>query len=282
MDIVTLDKIRPFIRYAQDTTIYDDTVFGTSVAYDNRIFLCIGGHGNIIVNNECYPMHYGSLLMWMSNLHYRYESDINSPLRLIGFNFDFNKKREMDIVAIPPAKPEAFIPSNVTEHIRFGDIEAFNTPFYISEISSLKKLFQEIKNEFTQKKYCCMERSCALFTDLLAQLARASVLDTPRNSKVDEIITYIQENFNTDLHNDTLAEVFGYHPGYIGALIKKATGTSIRQYLINYRIERAIDMLQSGNANVTEACYLCGFSDLAHFSKCFKNKTGRSPSEYIH
>jgi AraC-like DNA-binding protein len=58
------------------------------------------------------------------------------------------------------------------------------------------------------------------------------------------------------------------------------TGSSLHQYLLNYRISMAIELIESTYGSITDIAYQVGFKDISHFSKYFKKKTGRAPSEF--
>ena len=62
-------------------------------------------------------------------------------------------------------------------------------------------------------------------------------------------------------------------------------GVTATQLLIDARLEKAHQMLsanvgQSQVMSVTEVSYKCGYTDPRYFSRCFKQKYGKSPSEY--
>jgi AraC-like DNA-binding protein len=59
-----------------------------------------------------------------------------------------------------------------------------------------------------------------------------------------------------------------------------AYGTTPTQYLSRRRIERAQDLLRSGNLTVTEVCHLVGYDSLGSFSSRFSELVGLSPSAY--
>ena len=80
--------------------------------------------------------------------------------------------------------------------------------------------------------------------------------------------------------NSSMGGVFGYHPNYISALIKKKTGMPIHQYIIYVRLLNAASLLENTALSVNEIAISCGFYDIAYFSKYFKKYFGVSPSEY--
>lgn len=60
---------------------------------------------------------------------------------------------------------------------------------------------------------------------------------------------------------------------------KRQMGLSLFEYLLQYRVERSMDLLKAGHT-VAEAAEKSGFSTPAYFAKVFHAKTGRSPSQY--
>lgn len=68
---------------------------------------------------------------------------------------------------------------------------------------------------------------------------------------------------------------------YFSHLFKKETGHSFTDYLNEYRIEKAKQLLLSGQFKVYEAAFAVGFQDENYFIKRFKRQTGYTPSEYM-
>ena len=61
--------------------------------------------------------------------------------------------------------------------------------------------------------------------------------------------------------------------------IKEKTGLTTEQYIRQYRLEQAYEMVMNSRKSVTEIAMDVGFKDMAHFSTCFKRQFGVSPSE---
>ena len=100
-------------------------------------------------------------------------------------------------------------------------------------------------------------------------------------SRIEAILEHIHTHYHEPLTNTELARQFSYHPNYISQLVKQRTGKSLHRYLLEYRIQRAIKLLQSGEYNITETADAVGFSDVKHFSKCFRKITGNPPSTFL-
>jgi AraC-like DNA-binding protein len=60
---------------------------------------------------------------------------------------------------------------------------------------------------------------------------------------------------------------------------QKFTGLTPGQYLINYRIEKAKELLKQNKA-IADACWNTGFFDQSHFNRHFKSITGMTPGQY--
>ena len=61
--------------------------------------------------------------------------------------------------------------------------------------------------------------------------------------------------------------------------IKALTNQTANEFLRNIRIERAKQIIEMGNTNISEVCYKVGFSSPSYFTKCFKAHFGILPTE---
>ena len=61
---------------------------------------------------------------------------------------------------------------------------------------------------------------------------------------------------------------------------KASLKTTPYQYLTEYRLSKAAEILRNTDIPISEVAMRVGFSQSSHFGKCFREKTGMSPSEY--
>jgi AraC-like DNA-binding protein len=101
------------------------------------------------------------------------------------------------------------------------------------------------------------------------------------NIRVRKAIKYIIEHYSEDLSVQAVAGKVGLSASYFGNIFRKETGASFHQFLTKIRLNRAEDILKSGECNVSEVAWACGFSDPFYFSKVYKENSGISPSQVL-
>ena len=157
--------------------------------------------------------------------------------------------------------------------------EEFKAPFVrVSNVGY--DLIRLVCEEFFIKRNTYLEYSSALLKTYLMRLMRNEV--TVGNADlVGEVIRLIQKRYSEcELTNEEIAASFGYHPYYLSRLMRSATGKSLKQYLLYYRIEKAKQLLSALDCEVSEIAWRCGFSTSAYFIKMFKAETGVTPLKY--
>ncbi len=96
---------------------------------------------------------------------------------------------------------------------------------------------------------------------------------------VQDVVNYLEKNLLENISLDSLAQTFSLSKYHLCHIFKEETGTTIFNYLLLLRISRAKSMLGDGK-NVTETCYLSGFTNYSNFITSFKKHTGYTPKKY--
>lgn len=98
---------------------------------------------------------------------------------------------------------------------------------------------------------------------------------------IEKAVEHINTNLASDLSLENLSESFNYTPIYFHKLFKASTGKTLREYVEEQRLRKAIELMLSTEMTLTQIAYECGFSSQSYFNYAFKKKMGHSPREYV-
>ena len=91
----------------------------------------------------------------------------------------------------------------------------------------------------------------------------------------------IQDQIDTSLTLKEISKDLDLNPAYISREFSKYfEDLSFGEYIRKQRIEKALQLLGDAKYSLTEIAYLTGFSDQSHFTRIFKQHTGKTPSAY--
>ncbi|WP_418489588.1 AraC family transcriptional regulator [Frisingicoccus sp.] len=122
-----------------------------------------------------------------------------------------------------------------------------------------------------------------LFMDYLTR--SVAFLNMPKGSKLQdfymkEALAFIEQNFQNDISVEDIASTCGLNRSYFGKIFKNAVGKSPQEFLLNYRMIKATELLKLTQLSVGDISIAVGYANQLHFSRAFKNIYGISPREW--
>lgn len=155
------------------------------------------------------------------------------------------------------------------------------------EKSKLYQVCLELEHSFSDQAFAKELYQKILFLEFMIQLNRTAILNNinyldsvNENSKLLQIITYINEHLTEDITIDSIAEHFYLSRYYLMHYFKAETGYTIGNYITEKRLLLAKDLVRKGST-VTEACYQCGFRNYSTFSRAFKKVFNTLPKNAV-
>lgn len=100
------------------------------------------------------------------------------------------------------------------------------------------------------------------------------------DSRIDFALRYIEANYTRPLNLEQLAQEAGYSASYFEAKFLKEMGTTLKQYVNKYKVEKAKELLAATDEPVTDLAYRLGWSSSNYFCTVFKKYTGVPPLQY--
>lgn len=125
------------------------------------------------------------------------------------------------------------------------------------------------------------------FSSLLSALQERLFADPPvqkgdglSNSRFIQMMSYINSHYDQGLSLSQLSKEMNLNANYLSQVFKKETGKTFLKYITELRIEKAKELLDSGNSSVSQIASQLGFNDYFYFLKTFKRVTGLTPKQY--
>lgn len=128
-------------------------------------------------------------------------------------------------------------------------------------------------------------KKAQLKKEVLFQSLIAMMLSTPKyidvqKKMIESSVTYIEENYYSPITLQSLASKYGKSPQQFSYLFNKYMGIRPIDYIIQFRLKKALKMLKEGHKVCDVASYV-GYNDPYYFSRLFKKHFNLSPSEVI-
>ena len=122
-----------------------------------------------------------------------------------------------------------------------------------------------------------------LFLDEIVQTSKTgSYYENKKNRDfyMKEAISFIGGNYQRDLTIQEIADSSGLNRSYFSRIFKETFGESPQRFLLQYRMNKAAELLKSSMLPISEIGKSVGYENQLHFSRAFKNTFGISPKGY--
>lgn len=241
------------------------------------------------------------------NIHNHREIEIiyiNSGHCILKVEDEFVPMKKGDCLSIPAGRTHSFgvdnkgqcsitqlefqmeVPESLGEELvflrqdeKYYKLTGCETVRYLME--SMSRFFRLTKNKEEREAQLAFG-FFQLFIELSAKIRETERLKKKarKNGKTEEVIQYINENYDGDITMEQVAEKFGLSSRYIRKCFSEETGMSCQQYITALRIERSKELLWFTSDTATEIALNVGFNSSQYFSRVFQQHMEMTPLEY--
>jgi len=279
--------INPYVRFARILLLSNavwDVVSREVKTRDCRLFYCIRGEGEFITDGTVHRISGGSLCILRPGTAYRWSFKPGDTCEVISINFDYTQDYRSRIQSYHPENASDFSSDGCHEPPFFSDAECLNSTLRLDNFTSAEQLLRSMVTERLLMQPMSGEMISHILSQVILSAVRAASqsrrLELPDSSLVHEILAFIQSHYSMELTNNSIAAYFGFHPNYLGRIIKQATGQSLHRFVVLCRINAAKELLTSSELKISRIAQAVGFSDIPHFTRAFRRHTGQLPSDY--
>ncbi len=229
----------------------------------------ISGTGSLMADNSKgetihYTIRSGQGFMIFPHQINTYIADNTLPWEYVWLEFDgLRVKEAVEIAGLSPDHP--------VYHAAFKDLreQMMDEMIYIVQNPD-KSPFHLIGHLFLFMDY--LTRSCASI--------RLSSTGRLRDFYIREALSFIEQNFQNDISVEDIARFCGLNRSYFGKIFKDTVGRSPQDFLMNYRMVKATELLKMTQLSIGDISNAVGYSNQLHFSRAFKNIYGISPRDW--
>jgi two-component system, response regulator YesN len=131
-------------------------------------------------------------------------------------------------------------------------------------------------------KYNNIQEIISMLTEVLKQAINTLVAGSGSGYSqiVEDIKDIVKQRYSDKISVDDIAGFINFSPTHANNIFKKITGETIFEYLTNYRMERAKEMLRDPYSKIYIVAEKVGYTNKSHFCLKFKQYTGLAPTDY--
>jgi AraC-like DNA-binding protein len=171
--------------------------------------------------------------------------------------------------------------------INFDTVNEINCEPFSVKFRNIEPILKAFKNA---------EREWRTQSDVMDAAAKRAVYDIIINICNEEKKSYMPDSSfsviapalekitsdftESDVTVAGLASLCGISEAYFRRLFEAKFGVSPKEYVIEKRIGYAKQLLETGEVAVSDTAFMCGYSEITHFSREFTKRVGMSPNEY--
>lgn len=238
--------------------VYDEYhSFGPYIRDHFLIVYIEKGESTLYIENEKYIIKEHNLLVFFPNSKILYKNNENVEWRIwwMGVSGDALYKY-FESLDISLKKP-------------FLDVYAHE-----ELLSCFAEINRTMKSTRLEKRLYSYSLMYKIFSILAKDTAKVKL------SPIQEIIHYINYNFDTIKNVSELSKNYNMSKNNFLRIFKKETGKSPIEYLEEIRLKRACELLKETDYSIKNISFSIGFNDPLYFSRFFKKHTGLSPANY--
>lgn len=232
------------------------------------LLYCISGKGYVRHSGEEYPLNKNQYVVLPSGISHTYWSDNDNPWTIYWIHFNGSHAQYYTEGA---EKPQ--------------DVK----PGLTSRISDRNTIFEEIftslmmGNDMENLRYASSLLHYYLGSMRFLQQYRAvgkSLSPEREKDYISIVVRYMEENIETRLSLEEVADYLGYSASHLSAMFKKAMGVGPINYFNQLKIKEACSLLRESDMKISQISHKVGISDSYYFSRLFTKVMGISPKEY--
>lgn len=238
--------------------------------YDRALLIyTIGGKGYLKYREQSYTLTGGDLFLIDCNRYQYYATDKKDLWEMAWFHFDGSET------------------GTYLERIYQNAGPVYRITVDSDVVGNIKKIHKMLNNNDPLLDVMGSCLIVQILTEILILSRHGRIQNNNDQSNIPDIpveikkvIEKIEQDYNLSLTLDILSSEAGLSKYHLSREFKKYTGYSPYEYLINYRLSRAKDLLKNTNTAVGRIASEVGFNSPSHFIELFSRHEDTTPLNF--
>ena len=245
-----------------------------------ELYFCLRGSGSYWVGDRVYPLEIGTLTVIRPHVLHVPMMPARDPLEryVLAIRQEYVEELTERVPQFAECLAQVAPPGAPSAHWHLPP----------AALAEAEAALSALAGELNQRENFFGLSAQMWLIRLFIALARGGMTERPEaeydaasEPVIRRILRYIGEHGSEPLEAEELCERFHLSRSQLFARFKAATGYSLRQFIIRYRMEKAKDLLlRRPDLAVSSIAAQCGFGDESHFHHMFKRHQGVTPRQY--
>ncbi|MDR3595975.1 AraC family transcriptional regulator [Clostridium sp.] len=237
--------------------------YGPAIRDHYLIHFVLKGSGVFYVNGKSYKIKENQGFLICPNIVTYYEADNEEPWVYTWVGFKGIKAEN---------------------YLKLANLDQENPVFECAEVDFVQKCFEDMRKA-TELRYGRELRLQGLLIMFLSELIEEVGKNVIINSNYKELyikksMLFVETNYSSKLSISEMAKSVGLNKNYFSTFFKENMGVTPQQYIIEYRINKACELMSNQGLTIGDISRSVGYDDTLGFSKIFKKEKGMSPKKY--
>ena len=123
-------------------------------------------------------------------------------------------------------------------------------------------------------------RGMRILVDHLAELPHRSPANEVILTRIKQALNFIETHYSEDIGTESLTQYCSCSESVLLRNFRQIVGTTPGRYLVQYRLQKAAELLLTTDLRSGDIACACGFHDFSYFTKMFRQTYGKTPLAY--
>lgn len=245
-----------------------------------QISVCLSGSGEYTIGKNKYLIREGDVMLLNRLVNHRCLPDNKQGALFIFFEFteDFIAPQGSSEFQYQYLQPFRYDPLRVKPFIGHDEPVAAEIRKYVEE---LKTVYDSQKPGYEHEMDALMKLVMAKLLSYYLERYPDEFLSKHSSSVgMNEALNYLNNHYTENIRIEDIAKLLNVSESRFRHIFKELMHISVKSYITLLRIAEAQKLLASTDMTIDNIVFHCGFGNITHFYKMFKEHARVTPSEY--